>query len=214
MVKRTSWLPPKEQVQVRFLVGVLTNILGVWRRHTTVRRLNLVPHPASLYNVCMETKQCSNCREWLPLDLFNWKNAARGVKYSRCKKCWNAQNLIRYLTNKQYYIEKAQRNKEKMRRWLMTLKAEKGCSYCKENHPACLHFHHRDPKLKVFEIGGGVLTRSKETIEVEISKCIVLCSNCHAKLHFSLRGGVWPLPPECEGFARSPAEAEEEARLL
>jgi hypothetical protein len=96
----------------------------------------------------------------------------------------------------------------------MTVKAERGCSSCDESHPACLNFHHRDPELKLFEIGGGVVSRSKESIEREISKCIVLCSNCHDKLHFKLRGGVWPLPPECEGFARSSAEAEEEARLL
>ncbi len=38
MVKRTSWLPPKEQVQVRFLVGVLTDIPGVWRKHAALRR--------------------------------------------------------------------------------------------------------------------------------------------------------------------------------
>lgn len=38
VVKRTSWLPPKEQVQVRFLAGVLIPIPEVWRRHATVRR--------------------------------------------------------------------------------------------------------------------------------------------------------------------------------
>src|SRR5690348_11269858 len=38
VVKRTSWLPPKEQVQVRLLAGVLTVVLGVCRRHATVRR--------------------------------------------------------------------------------------------------------------------------------------------------------------------------------
>ncbi len=38
MVKRTSWLASNEQVQVRFLVGVLTIIPGVWRRHAALRR--------------------------------------------------------------------------------------------------------------------------------------------------------------------------------
>jgi hypothetical protein len=216
VVKRTSWLPPKEQVQVRFLAGVLlkTDVLGVCRRHATLRRSDIVSHPPSEYNGCMETKKCSKCQDWLTSDQYNWKNRARGIRYTRCKKCWNEQNKIRYETNKRYYVEKAQRSKEKIRRWLMTLKAERGCSSCKESHPACLHFHHLDPELKLFEIGDATLSRSKETIEIEISKCIVLCSNCHSKFHFKQRGGVWPLPPECEGFARSPAEAEEEARLL
>ena len=39
VVKGTSWLPPKEQVQVRLLAGVLSaNVLGVCRWHATVRR--------------------------------------------------------------------------------------------------------------------------------------------------------------------------------
>ena len=38
VVKGTSWLPPKEQVQVRLLAGVLFAVLGVCRRHATVRR--------------------------------------------------------------------------------------------------------------------------------------------------------------------------------
>jgi len=138
----------------------------------------------------------------------------RGTRYSCCKTCWNETNKSRYRSNKRYYIEKAQRHKRKIRRWLMRLKAERGCSLCKEGHPACLHFHHPNPELKLFEICDAMLSRSRDRIEAEISKCTVLCSNCHSKLHFGLRGGVWPLPPECEGFARSPAEAEEEARLL
>lgn len=40
MVKRTSWLSPKEQIQVRVLVEVLAVIYipGVWRKHAALRR--------------------------------------------------------------------------------------------------------------------------------------------------------------------------------
>src|SRR6266542_5680670 len=101
----------------------------------------------------METKTCSQCRRDLPLDQYNWKNKARGIRYSCCKTCWNKTNRSRYQHNKRYYVEKAQRHKEKIRRWLMSVKADTGCSLCDEGHPACLHFHHRDPELKLFEIG-------------------------------------------------------------
>jgi len=61
------------------------------------------------------------------------------------------------------------------------------CSQCGEDHPAILDFHHLNPKDKDFElakaIAGGY---SKSRILKEIAKCIVLCSNCHRKLHSNL----------------------------
>src|SRR5262249_4070916 len=182
--------------------------------HATLRSNSLLRIQRVATMRGMETKRCSQCRKHLPIDQYNWKNRARGIRYSYCKTCWNELNKGRYLSNKRYYIDKAQRYKEKFRRWLMELKESMGCSLCPERHPACLLFHHREPNHKDFEIGDAMLVRSKERIDAEIKKCMVLCANCHAKLHFKLRGGVWPLPPECEGFARSPAETEEEVRLL
>ena len=38
VVKWLSWLPPKEQVQVRLLAWVLAKVLGVCRWHATLRR--------------------------------------------------------------------------------------------------------------------------------------------------------------------------------
>jgi hypothetical protein len=63
-----------------------------------------------------------------------------------------------------------------------------GCVACGEQEPCCLDFHHTDPSAKTFGIGsqsyGSMLT--PETIEREATKCIVLCANCHRKLHAGL----------------------------
>lgn len=90
---------------------------------------------------------------------------------------------IHYKNNKSYYINKAQLVKEAMRKWLKQYKVEKGCKYCPEKlPPRCLHFHHRDPKTKEFNISQSVKV-SWGKLKREVEKCDVVCANCHAKLH-------------------------------
>ena len=62
------------------------------------------------------------------------------------------------------------------------------CVDCGETHPACLDFHHRDPKQKSFSIGKEGVKFSKERILAEIAKCDVLCANCHRKRHWRNSG--------------------------
>lgn len=66
------------------------------------------------------------------------------------------------------------------------------CSKCGYNKcPASLTFHHRDPIEKSFSIGSiGINISSieelNEKIKSELSKCDVLCSNCHIMEHADL----------------------------
>jgi hypothetical protein len=101
-----------------------------------------------------------------------------GIKYKHeglglCKKCYNRKWVIKF-TNK---------NEKENRKFLQIFKANKGCQICGENHPTCLDFHHIDATEK----SGGISTKcrhwSKARLEKEITKCIVLCSNCHRKIH-------------------------------
>ena len=73
----------------------------------------------------------------------------------------------------------------KLRAWYRGLKTNSKCKVCGESHPACIEFHHRDPSQKDKEI--SVMVRdgcSIKRIEKELTKCDVLCSNCHSKLHW------------------------------
>lgn len=47
-----------------------------------------------------------------------------------------------------------------------------------------LHFHHKNPDQKDFSISRSI--KSWEKIVEEIQKCSLLCSNCHAEIHFQL----------------------------
>jgi hypothetical protein len=91
-----------------------------------------------------------------------------------------------YLRNKEKYLESQRQSRKKIRIFLRQYKEDKKCSRCSENHPACLDFHHIDPKNKLFTIGLEALSRklSISKIEEEIKKCEILCSNCHRKLHY------------------------------
>lgn len=51
-----------------------------------------------------------------------------------------------------------------------------------------LEFHHLDPKAKLFQITSH--TRSLARLRAEASKCVLLCSNCHAEVE----AGITALP--------------------
>lgn len=57
------------------------------------------------------------------------------------------------------------------------------CSVCNVEHPpASMHFHHLDPKTKVTEVS-ELLYRAWSSIEQELSKCVLMCAECHMKEH-------------------------------
>lgn len=109
-----------------------------------------------------------------------WKEANRTkqVQYQR----------EHYERNKAEIIRKAQQRKDDIRKWFRDFKSKLKCVECSENHPAAIDFHHLDPKRKVKDVTKMVAKgHSKERILEEISKCIVICANCHRKLHWKER---------------------------
>lgn len=68
---------------------------------------------------------------------------------------------------------------------LDAFKAEHPCKFCHEARVICLSFHHLDPTTKLFNVSEGN-NRAWTAIERERDKCIVVCHNCHAKIHAGL----------------------------
>jgi len=93
--------------------------------------------------------------------------------------------------HREWYKKNAGRRKElvranqaRVKKWLRDYKDTCECSECGEDHPACLDFHHIDPDTKYKEVTTMAHNaNSIDKIKEEIAKCVVLCSNCHRKLH-------------------------------
>lgn len=88
-----------------------------------------------------------------------------------------------YYKNRESEIRRSKKRTEELKNWFEDYKKHLECEKCGEDHPACLDFHHEQEK----SIGVSELVNrrnsSKKRIKEEISKCTVLCANCHRKIH-------------------------------
>lgn len=130
-------------------------------------------------------KKCSTCKIEKPLEDFA-KNPQKkdGLNY-KCKECQKEYFKKHYAKNKKYYVDKAQEKKarDKIEVDRIIAEAKKcGCSMCGETHPATLDFHHVHGKDFTISRRGS---KCPDTVMTEIKKCVVVCSNCHRKIHWN-----------------------------
>lgn len=101
----------------------------------------------------------------------------------------NRKSMARwYERNKDLQIQRNRDRKDRIRQWIQDYKAQHGCAHCGERHPACLDLHHKEPSEKEYNVGSVFAIGWKiERIQSELDKCIILCANCHRKLHWTER---------------------------
>ena len=108
------------------------------------------------------------------------------MPYKDKKKQKEAQRRY-YLKNKEKYAENVRRRRKEYQEWILEIKKKLHCEECNENHPAVIDFHHLDGDEKEKAISNMVSELlPKKKILAEIDKCIVLCANCHRKLHWDI----------------------------
>lgn len=83
---------------------------------------------------------------------------------------------------RQYQRTWEQRQAIEIREYIREAK-QGGCIACPEKDPVALDFHHINPKEKSFSIGRRSHRQPLEQVVIELGKCIILCANCHRKLH-------------------------------
>lgn len=132
---------------------------------------------------------CRYCNTDQPEDSFSIRKSS-GNRISKCKTCVVKYTQEHYEKNKQQYKDRAKADRPAaLLRWKEFIASlNLACVQCGENHPAVLDFHHTDPSVK--EDHPANLRLSKKRFLKEIETCIVLCSNCHRKLHWDQRQDV------------------------
>lgn len=127
-------------------------------------------------------KTCSRCKQDKPLDHFHKSSRMKDGVQSSCKSCM-AESYTRSRKAKQdHYQDVAKQRRHKnvdlMREW----KESKGCHVCKEDFGPCLELHHLDPSEKEGD-PAAIASMSFSAFLQEAEKCVVLCANCHRKVH-------------------------------
>jgi hypothetical protein len=75
--------------------------------------------------------------------------------------------------------DRSRRLRARRREFINGLKLNRACADCGGNFPPyIMHFHHIDGSKKVFNVGRAT-GLSEATILNEVSKCELLCANCH-----------------------------------
>jgi len=81
------------------------------------------------------------------------------------------------------YTERNKKEKNSIRLFVNKIKEDSGCAICGEKNPDKLTFHHVDKDDKEYKISDLVVQRRFNLLTKELRKCIVLCYDCHRKVH-------------------------------
>ena len=129
-------------------------------------------------------KKCNRCGEVKPVDEFN-KKRKNGVQ-AYCKPCQNEYGREHYHKNREANAEKHRLSKtlrmNAIKADVRKLKEETPCMDCGMNYPYyVLDFDHVNGKktTHISEMIQNAGARWK--IFSEISKCQIVCANCHRK---------------------------------
>jgi hypothetical protein len=128
-------------------------------------------------------KQCPRCGELKSPSEFGARRPGRDATYLRayCRPCYKRIYQEYYKKNKAVFIQRADRFHAVIRDLLHTAK-EKPCADCGRSFPYyVMEFDHREGETKCLNIADvmGPCRVGKKRLLAEITKCDVVCANCH-----------------------------------
>ncbi len=134
-------------------------------------------------------KKCYTCQTLKEESEFNKNKGRNDGLNSICRQCSGERSRQYYSENKELHKKNIGINKAKYKAKLRTeidILKSKGCHFCSEKEPVCMDFHHINPDKKEYLVSRLIGMVSKRKLKKEIDKCIIVCSNCHRKLHAGL----------------------------
>jgi 5-methylcytosine-specific restriction endonuclease McrA len=129
-------------------------------------------------------KRCATCGELKDESEFNWRWKSFGILHPTCRVCHKTYRKNWYENNKETHLanvyERKQRVIQDARAYVWNYLSTHPCVSCGERDPVVLEFDHLYEKDKDISAMAGQ-GYSIEAIRNEISKCQVLCANCHRR---------------------------------
>lgn len=122
--------------------------------------------------------RCSLCREWKPEADFH---RSRRGEFTYCRDCRNAYDRA-------YYAARGKPARQARRRsaidaahvWMNSLKEGLPCTDCGETFPVfVMDWDHMPSFQKIDEISSMLGHRTRQAILEELTKCELVCANCH-----------------------------------
>lgn len=133
----------------------------------------------------METKICGKCKKTKEITEFYIKRlVTKIISQPWCKLCCSDRHREYYLSNKQYFANKAHQFSSDNTAFVNSLK-DRPCADCGIKYkPHVMQFDHlRDKEFNIsYGAHGGA---SKVKILEEVKKCDLVCANCHAERTYS-----------------------------
>lgn len=127
-------------------------------------------------------KLCSRCLKKLAAKKFAKKKD--GLQ-PFCRKCQKIYHRAYYLKNKTKYLAKAKKHHYEIVKLIRDRKT-RPCEDCGGSfHFSAMQYDHRPGSKKIFNLANGAFRSGIHAIEDEISKCDIVCANCHALRTFN-----------------------------
>jgi hypothetical protein len=125
--------------------------------------------------------RCATCKEWLQDSDFNVKNHRTGQLQRLCKECIRPYKRRWYRKHHQEQVERTTKNRLGKKEVIRKMKGDTPCKDCgRVYHWFVMDFDHLVEGEKESTIAKMLQNNlAIERILTEISKCDLVCSNCH-----------------------------------
>lgn len=129
-------------------------------------------------------KDCSKCQKSKRLSsYYKRKSGPRaGEYYEKCKECMRKRGVQYYHLNHERQLTLALIRKKKSyykKRDLINKLKEVPCTDCHKKYPYyVMDFDHKDSNDKIGDIS-HMISMSEKNLMNEVSKCEIVCANCH-----------------------------------
>lgn len=132
----------------------------------------------------VKTKRCWGCKTTYPAtpEFFHRNCRESTGLHGQCKICKNKKNKI-YASKHRVFSKPRINHNAINNHYIWNVKEHGCCVCCGEQRPETLAFHHREPEEKLFGLSDTRALPLSE-IKAEITKCDLMCANCHTSLHY------------------------------